>query len=130
MLHFYRHFKSTPFHTYSSFTSFRIISFLSFFISSFLMEYACLLSQSSSFSTGSSSVDSQFCCSYCFYKSSIHPYFTCSKILTLAQNRSAHTLQNSFNHLQNTPISQALLSAHSSPYPIGHVHPSFYHCHS
>ena len=48
---------------------------------------------------------------------------------TLVQNRSAHTLQNYLNHLQNTPILQAFLSAQSSPYPIGHVHSFFYHCH-
>jgi len=51
-----------------------------------------------------------------------------SVLKSLAQKLSTHSLQISLNHLQNTPISQALISAQSSPHPIKHLHSFFYHC--
>ena len=49
------------------------------------------------------------------------------KSLHWLKNGSMHSLQNSLTHIQNTPISEALLFAQSSENSILHLHSFFYH---
>jgi len=76
-----------------------------------------------SFNLCSNSYISHYYCVQCrCYHMHLVRILVYSQIFTLAQKWTTHLLQNYITHLQNSPISQPLLSPQSSASPIWHVY--------